>query len=107
MLYNFLYIHFTLEVNKVVCVLGASCAAGASSPEQSLEVFRELGPAGVAWVHGDEDADGGAETHLLPHEVKPLFLISNGVLDALDLQMQKTSVISSCSHQPKCFCTTL
>lgn len=62
---------------------------GGDVPEQSLEVLWKLSPASVAWIHGDEDADGRAEIHILSQEVKPLFLISNGVLDAFNLHVLK------------------
>lgn len=58
-------------------------------PEQSLEVLGKLRPASVARVHRDEDANGWAKTHILSHEVKPLLLISDGVLDAFDLNTQR------------------
>lgn len=61
------------------CILGL--------PEQSLEVLRKLRPASIAWIHRDEDANRRAKIHVLSHEVKPLLLISNGILDAFDLYM--------------------
>ena len=39
------------------------------SPEQSLEVFRQLCTTSVAWVHGDEDAHSGVQGDLLPFEL--------------------------------------
>lgn len=65
-------------------------------PEQSLEVLRKLCPASVAWIHRDEDADRRAKIHLLSHEVKPLLLISNGVLDAFDLHIHKNELSRLC-----------
>lgn len=56
-------------------------------PEQSLEVLRKLSPASVAWIHRDEDANRGAKIHILSHEVKPLLLVTNGILDAFNLHI--------------------
>lgn len=56
-----------------------------SAPEESLEVFRQLGPAGVSRVHRDEDAHRRDQDDILAHEVKPLLLVSNGILNTFDL----------------------
>lgn len=56
-----------------------------SAPEESLEVLRQLGPAGVSGVHGDEDAHRRDQLHILAHEVKPRLLVSNGILNTFDL----------------------
>lgn len=55
------------------------------SPEQSLEVFRQLRAASIAWVHGDEDAHRRVQTNLFPEEVELLLLVSNCILDAFYL----------------------
>lgn len=60
------------------------------SPEQSLEVLRKFSPASVAGIHRDEDADRRTQIHLLPHEVKPLLLVTNGILDTFDLHRETT-----------------
>ncbi len=59
-------------------------------PEQSFEVFGELRPAGVAWIHCDEDANRRAKIHFLSHKVKSLLFISDGVLYAFDLHKPST-----------------
>lgn len=56
-----------------------------SAPEESLEVFWQLSPAGIARVHGDKDAHRRDQVHILAHEVKPLLLVSNGILNTFDL----------------------
>lgn len=56
-------------------------------PEQSLEVLRKFGPASIAWIHRDEDANRRTEIHIFSQEVKPLFLIPDGILDAFDLHI--------------------
>lgn len=63
-------------------------------PEQSLEVLGKLRPASVARVHRDEDANGWTKAHILSHEVKPLLLISDGVLDAFDLNTQRHDFVT-------------
>ena len=55
------------------------------SPEKSLQVLRQFRPARVAGVHRDEDADARYELDVLAEEVEDLPLVTNGVLDALDL----------------------
>ena len=50
-----------------------------------LEVVWEFGPAGVAWVHGDEDATGRVEGYFCAFEQEHLQLSGNGTLDALNL----------------------
>lgn len=70
------------------------------SPEQSLEVLRKLSPASIARIHRDEDANRGAKIHVLSHETEPLLLISNGILDAFDLDKQR-SPLALCNVQFK------
>lgn len=60
------------------------------SPEQSLEILRQLRAAGVARVHGDEDPHGGIQADLLPEEAEPLLLVSDRVLDAFYLGNEST-----------------
>lgn len=63
-------------------------------PEQSLEVLRKFGPASIAWIHRDEDANRRTEIHIFSQEVKPLFLIPDGILDAFDLHIFKRQDLS-------------
>lgn len=65
-------------------------SADIQSPEESLEVLGKLGPTSVSWIHCDEDANRRAKIHLLPHEVKPLLFIANGILDTFDLHVPRT-----------------
>lgn len=63
-------------------------------PEQSLEVLWKLSPTSVAWIHRDEDANRRTEIHIFSQEVKPFFLIPNGILDAFDLHILKREALS-------------
>lgn len=51
---NIYVIHIQKKYKKLL--YGPSQGAELSSPEQSLEVLRQLRAARVAWVHGDEDS---------------------------------------------------
>ena len=50
-----------------------------------LEILWQLGSASITRVHCDEVANGGVHGDVLVHELKPLLLLTNGILDALDL----------------------
>ena len=54
-------------------------------PEESFQVLRQLRPAGVTRVHGDEDSHAMLELDVLPEEVEDRLLVANGVLDTFDL----------------------
>lgn len=54
-------------------------------PKESFQILRQLRPAGVAWIHRDEDAHRRNQVHFLTHEVKAFLLIPNGILDTFDL----------------------
>ena len=49
-------------------------------PEQRLEILGQFCPAGVAWVHGDEDAHTGDHLDHLAHEVEYFLLVADGIL---------------------------
>ena len=51
-------------------------------PSKSLS---QIGQHPYTWVHCDEVANGGVHGDVLVHELKPLLLLTNGILDALDL----------------------
>lgn len=59
-------------------------------PKESFQILRQLRPAGIAWIHGDEDTHRGDQVHFLTHEVKAFLLVPNGILDAFHLETQRT-----------------
>jgi hypothetical protein len=67
----------------------AGLSSQGHSPEQGLQVLRQLCAPGIARVHGDEDADSGDEAYYLSQEVKLLFLGSNCILDTFYLNSQQ------------------
>lgn len=74
-------------------------------PEESFKVLRKLSPAGVAWIHCDEDTDRGTKTHILTHEVKPLLLIPYGILNAFHLNTKYTKPTQdTCKTRMNCHC---
>ena len=55
-----------------------------------LEVVWQLGAAGVAWVHGDEHAEGGAQRQLGALKLKGLDACCLGALHSQDLLRDHT-----------------
>lgn len=78
-----------MKKTRVASLLGP-CAG---SPEESLEVLRELCAASVARVHGDEDSHRRIQADLLPKEVEPLLLVSDCILNAFDLVSESTEKV--------------
>lgn len=93
---NIYVIHIQKKYKKLL--YGPSQGAELSSPEQSLEVLRQLRAARVAWVHGDEDSHRRIQADLLPKEVEPLLLISNCILNAFYLANKSVENTSSAFH---------
>ncbi len=55
-------------------------------PEECFEVLRQFSPTSITWIHGDEDTNRGDHLDLFTKEVESLFLVSDGILDALNLK---------------------
>lgn len=87
-----------MEKIKEASLWGPCMGQSRRSPEQSLEVFWQLRAAGVAWVHGDEDAHRRVQANLLSKEVEPLLLISNCILNAFYL-VNKSSENAPSAYQ--------
>ena len=55
------------------------------APEECLEVLRQLSTSCVARVHGDEEPHCGCHEDLHPLKQETLLLVTDGILDGLDL----------------------
>lgn len=54
-------------------------------PEKSLEVLWQFSSASIARVHSDKQPHSGSEANFSPIKYETLLLVTDGILDALDL----------------------
>ena len=54
-------------------------------PEQSFQIFRQLRPAGISWIHGYKKPNCRHQRNFLSLEDEALFLVFDSVLNRFDL----------------------